>query len=393
MAIREKNGKWHYRFQVDGHPYSATTGLEATKRNRARAEQAEAEARRLVTEGRAVALRVRAVPFSDAVESFLKWAEGEYRDHPNTAKRLRTSMTSLRLFFSGRTVPSITPGRIEDYKGWRRAGTSEIAPVAEVTVRHDLHALSSFFRYAEKHGWAKYNPVAQVEIPSDAEAVRMHVLTPTEEAVYFAACLHRTGTAQIKEHVQRRRGRRVLIAPHKRTTARDYQDLYDLGRLMIQQGCRPEELRELERDAVDLEAGAFEIRRGKSRAARRTLPMTAESREILARRLQTPGQWVFPSRRNPSRHIGNAQRPHKTILKETGLAFVPYDLRHTFASRAANERGMPLPVLAAILGHGNLRSVGKYVHPTQADIVREMRRLDAPGQLGPVLQPATNRAQ
>jgi hypothetical protein len=35
---------------------------------------------------------------------------------------------------------------------------------------------------------------------------------------------------------------------------------------------------------------------------------------------------------------------------------------------------MPLPVLAAILGHNNLRSVMKYVQ--QGDIDREMRRLE-----------------
>ena len=46
------------------------------------------------------------------------------------------------------------------------------------------------------------------------------------------------------------------------------------------------------------------------------------------------------------------------------IAFVIYDFRHTFATRAA-ESGMPVATLAAILGHADLRSVMKYVHVRQ----------------------------
>jgi hypothetical protein len=46
---------------------------------------------------------------------------------------------------------------------------------------------------------------------------------------------------------------------------------------------------------------------------------------------------------------------------------------------------MPLPVLAAILGYNNLRSVMKYVHVQSADIDREMLRMEqAPSGAGPV---------
>ena len=65
----------------------------------------------------------------------------------------------------------------------------------------------------------------------------------------------------------------------------------------------------------------------------------------------------------------------EAVLKETGLSFVLYDLRHTFATRAA-EGGMQLATLAAILGHGNLRSVMKYVHISQEHMDREMMRLE-----------------
>jgi integrase len=156
-----------------------------------------------------------------------------------------------------------------------------------VTVRHDLHALSLLFQYGRKHNWCKANVVDEVEIPSDSEAVRMHVLTVAEEAAYFA-------TIDIM--------RTEKIA--KKRPAHGLDDLGDLGTLMVNQGCRPEELREMEQDAVDLGGGFLTIRGGKSKAARRILRLTAASRTVLAKRLQTPGRWVFPSRRKPAAHIG-----------------------------------------------------------------------------------------
>jgi hypothetical protein len=58
------------------------------------------------------------------------------------------------------------------------------------------------------------------------------------------------------------------------------------------------------------------------------------------------------------------------------LAFVLYDFRHTFATRAA-ESGMPVATLAAILGHADLRSVVKYVHVRQEAQDQAMEQFDA----------------
>ncbi len=172
---------------------------------------------------------------------------------------------------------------------------------------------------------------------------------------------------------------------HKRTKeARGLQDLYDLHLLMLLQGCRPEELRAIEQSDVDLEGGRFTVRNGKSDAARRTLKLRLESRPILARRLQTPGRWLFPSHTNPAAHVGPHQRLHAAIVKRSGVPCVPYDFRHTFASRAANEERMPLAILASILGHANLRSVMKYVHTSQEQMDREMIRLDSRPAAGPL---------
>jgi site-specific recombinase XerD len=89
--------------------------------------------------------------------------------------------------------------------------------VKDVTLRHDLHALSLFFQYAQKMRWRDGNPVREVSIPSDADAVRMHPLSTEEEKAYFKSAFEVTDRA----------GRR---------------NLYDVSKVLIDQGCRPEEI-------------------------------------------------------------------------------------------------------------------------------------------------------
>jgi integrase len=296
--------------------------LEDTGPNRIKVQRIEAKKRELVLEGRASELRLRVQPFNSAAEQFIEWCKGEYRDHENSWKRLRGLMTSAKLFFGRRPLSSISnAGDVEDYEAWRRATHR----VREVTVRHDLHALSLLFQYGIKHNWCKVNPVRDVEIPSDKDAVRINVLSKAQELAYFTAC----------------EVLRIEKLKHRRTKeARGLQDLFDLHTLMVQQGCRPEELRSLVQADVDLEHSKFTIRSGKSDAARRTLRMRTDSFPIFVRRLRTPGKWVFPAS-DPSRHIGQHQRLHAAVVKRSGLLCVPYDFRHTFASRAANDEGVP----------------------------------------------------
>ncbi len=368
MPIRvRKSGKLEWRFTVDGHQYSGVTDLDDTTRNRTAVQRIEAKKRELVLEGRASELRLQIQPFSSAADQFIEWAKGEYRDHPNSWKRIRGSMASAKVMFGRQPLSSLAcdSGAIEDYKAWRRTKYE----VREVTLRHDLHALSLLFQYGEKHNWCRGNPIRLVEIPSDADAVRINVLSKSAELAYFTAC-------EILRNEKLK---------HKRTKeARGLQDIWDLHKLMVQQGCRPEELRSLEQIDVDLEHGRFIIRAGKSTAAQRTLQMRVDSRPIFARRMQMPGRWVFPSG-EPGQRIGQHQRLHAAVLKRSGVLCVPYDFRHTFASRAANDEGMPLGILASIMGHANLRSIMKYVHTSQEQMDREMIRLDAPrSSAGPV---------
>jgi len=328
MGVRIRSGQWHYRFTVDGHEYTGATDLAGTSRNKSAALRMEAEARKLVIEGRAQELRIVSKPFSDASMDFLKWADSEHRDKPHTARRLHVSFSSLDLFFGKRPVGSLNAGDVERYKAHRRTEHK----VKEITLRHDLHALSKAFGYWKRCGWTRVNPVADVEIPSDRDAVRIHVLTEAEERKYFE-----------------------YAAAH-------YPDLCDFARLVLQTGARPYvDLAPARKEHVDLVAGIWRIPDSKSTAGRREIPLTTEALMIFARRMVTNGPWIFPSPKTPGDHWQTFQRSHDLTLEKTGLRFTVYDLRHTCATRWA-EAGMALPILAALLGHADLRTLKRYVH-------------------------------
>ena len=94
-----RSGNWHYRVNDQGDEWTGDTGLAATKRNVNAALSVLAKARDAVRSGQANKLAVEDWKFNDAADEFLRWAEGEHKEHPNTAKRLGTSFASLKRFF------------------------------------------------------------------------------------------------------------------------------------------------------------------------------------------------------------------------------------------------------------------------------------------------------
>src|SRR5438034_8083392 len=123
---------------------------------------------------------------------------------------------------------------------------------------------------------------------------------------------------------------------------------------MLLQGMRPAEVESLERTDTDFDTNTIRIRRGKSKAARRTLNLTGESRQILGRRLKGDSRWLFPSPRSPGEHISKLNSTHNAVCRRAALNFVLYDFRHTFCyphgsgrNRFGHPRGYTRPQLAA----------------------------------------------
>jgi integrase len=200
------------------------------------------------------------------------------------------------------------------------------------------------------------------------------VLTPSEEMTYFGACLQ-LRDQQLAQSAAMAQAIRKWA--HQRS-AQAFQDLHDLGRLMILQGPRPSEVMQTRAEHADSDRGTWCIPQSKSIAGRRTLKLTIEARSILARRVAAAGAsgWLFEGKRSGT-HLTDIQNAHCKVLAAAKLAFVVYDFRHTAATRWA-ERGMDIATLAKVLGHANLRSVMRYVHISQEHMDRAILRFGEP---------------
>lgn len=375
--VRVRGKWWHYQFEIKGQLISGNTALAGVESNRSAAEEiAERERQRLLNPHLASSAPIhletdeerRRKPFDLAAAEFCQWAKDvEHRAKPATAQRLKVSMASCAAFFGDKPVSEIGAEAIEAYKQFR----IQEHGVRDITLRHDLHALSVFFRkFAVKRSLAARNPlgrgvdgIREVSIPSDRDAIREHVITPEEEERYLAAALKMH--ANWTRGLGRKDGKPSLLP-----------NLHDLSILMVETGARPEELCASPKTAVNQEAVTLRIGGGKTRAARRTLNLTPRSWAIVEPRLATAGPWLFPSPKDPKRHLTKWSATHDRICLEAGVSFVMYDWRHTFATRMIAS-GVDVPTVAAILGHSGLRTIFRYVHPTAEAQKQAMERFQA----------------
>jgi integrase len=153
--------------------------------------------------------------------------------------------------------------------------------------------------------------------------------------------------------------------------------LRDVATLMLETGMRPEEVYRITQENVNLAGGFLFIPFGKTKAARRRVPLTTTARNVLTRRmagLKTP--FLFPCDTDPARPVPKVNNAHDRAVKESMVAkFRLYDLRHTWATRAA-ESGIDLVTLASLLGHSKIQMVLRYAHPTQEHQARSVERLE-----------------
>jgi integrase len=90
--------------------------------------------------------------------------------------------------------------------------------------------------------------------------------------------------------------------------------------------------------------------------------------------LKTP--YLFPCEADSERPIPKVNNAHDRAVRDSKVApFRLYDLRHTWATRAA-ESGVDLVTLAALLGHSKIQMVLRYAHPTQEHQMAAVKRLE-----------------
>lgn len=287
------------------------------------------------------------VTFGRAMEKFLAWSLEEHRAHPNTAERYKHSSAALLRHFRDVPLDRITAEAVEDFKASRATenGSHTKRRLRPATVNRELACLKALFNHAIKGEANLRNPVSRVKFLAEQNE-QNRVVTYGEQQAYFKSAT---------------------------------EALRDVATLIVETGMRPEEVFNLQRAEVNLSEGFLVIPRGKTPAARRRISLTKSAAEMLRRRVcgSVGSQYIFPHATDPARQLPNVHGAHHRALKDSKVKpFRLYDLRHTWATRAA-ESGIDPVTLAAMLGHSRIQMVLRYAHPTQVHQTSAMQRLEA----------------
>ena len=136
-------------------------------------------------------------------------------------------------------------------------------------------------------------------------------------------------------------------------------------------GCRRSEIVQLRRSEVHEEYLVL----ADSKAGPRRVPLNSQARRILERQTRDGSPFVFPSPLDPSRPRSPDLRLWYRVRREAGIEDVRlHDLCHTHASHAVMN-GVPVPVVARLLGHSNVRMTLRYAHLGDRDIEAAAERV------------------
>lgn len=365
MHLYKRGDFWWFQFIHDGKRYRQSSDSE----NKVEAGKRATKFRADIIDGKFGIVKRKLIPtFADAMDAFLKWSKEEHRAKPNTTKRYKNSAVALRRFFGAQALDTITSGDVERFKvkraaenattrdGKKRKATSK--RIRPATVNRELACMRAMYNHAIKDCPDLRNPVSAVKfLPEMNQQER--VLTFAEQEQYLR-----------------------LATPMLR----------DIAGIILETGMRPEEVYTLKGDAVNIDGAFLKVMSGKTPAARRRIELSAEAQRILSERVKKhKAGYLFPHESKANKPVPKINNAHdRTLLamaeesaelKKRGESFVPfhkfrlYDLRHTWATRAA-EAGIDLVTLASMLGHSRIQMVMRYAHPTQGHQTAAMGRLN-----------------
>jgi integrase len=180
--------------------------------------------------------------------------------------------------------------------------------------------------------------------------------------------------------------------------------LADVAAVLHDTGLRPDEAHRLGWEDITFvngRHGNLRVRYGKTKAARRQVPLTPRVREILSARWNDAGRpedgWVFPAP-TESGHIDHSsvKKQHRNALTLSGVRpFVLYSLRHTFATRVAPH--LDPWTLCKIMGWASLSVAMTYIHTPHDRVLDAFSALEGGHNTGhspgpQVLPPASDRS-
>ena len=255
------------------------------------------------------------------------WLHGR----PGTTARAYAADARRFLAFVGKPLPGATLGDLQAY-------ADSLDGLATATRQRRLAAVKSLLAFGHRLGYLPFDVGRAVRAPRLKSTLAERILP--EDAV------HRMLTLEAD-----RRNHAIL-------------------RLFYAAGLRVSELAALKwRDLQPREESGQVTVFGKGEKTRAVLLTPATWAELVALRGEAgPDDPVFRSRQGGPLTDRQARRIVLAAAKRAGLEAVvsPHWLRHAHASHAL-DRGAPIHLVQATLGHASVATTGRYLHARPAD--------------------------
>lgn len=259
----------------------------------------------------------------------------------------------------GARVRDVTPAMVAALHRRIWNGSEDKRPIMANRV---LASLSAFFSWCEQRGYRPRgsNPARGVE--RYPEAPRERFLDGAELGRLSVALRAAETTGLLPAAALRKSSANAAKKKHRPKKA-DVPRVSDpiavaAIRFLVLTGFREQEALSLRWDVVDTERA--EVTLGDTKTGKSVRPLGAHAVHLLAT-LPREGAYVFPGAVSgaPRREIKRVWYAVREAAKLDGLRL--HDLRHTVASVAASG-GATLPMVAALLGHRDLKSTQRYAH-------------------------------
>ena len=347
MSLYKRGSIYWYKFTFNGEEVREST----RQKNKNKAKDMESTHRSRLAMGEVGIREKKRVPtLSEFMEKdFVPYVEVKHAEKPGTVEYYTdgskmvcdTDLGGLRL------------DEVNDQHAQRFA--AQKSKLSASRINCGLRTLRRMLNLA--YQWGALERPAKITLAT-GERQRDRVLTDAEVTAYLAVCP---------------------------------QPWKDAATIIRGTGMRPGEVFTLrwERVLLNADRPLLQVAEGKSKAAKRTLPLVPAAHAVLLARWEAQGKpeesWVFPSNSAEGHLNGDTTKgQHAIALERSKVArFEPYILRHTALTRFA-ESGCDVFTLARIAGHSSITITQRYVHP-QEDAVD--RAFTAFGKLGTAAEP------
>lgn len=226
---------------------------------------------------------------------------------------------------------TIAPERIIDVKTGRLQELFDSCEFGHSTHANIRCVLNHIYTYALQNDIVQQNYLEYIHIENEGTSLQRRLYTPEEISMLWE---------------------------------RKDQPEYAMTLILLYEGARIKEIRELPKVNVDLSAKTISITEAKNKQSIRVLPIHEMVLPLVETAMKTPGTHLFDFTERQYQYFTERVLDHRS-----------YDVRHTFAS-AANKIGIPKLTLQRLMGHKPESVLEQaYIHLSMDDLRAELNKI------------------